>query len=127
DPRTGVNRGSVQFAAAAYILSSINDGPQWLARIDHYQSEKHRLSWRYTYDSRNVLPTLSAPNSVTFPGFVQDDSYSHHNLLFADSYTFGPSYTNEFRFSYGRPDARTAVTLPGSVPLARALPNIHIT
>ena len=37
---------------------------------------------------------------------------SHQNFLFADSYTFGPSYTNEFRFSYGRPDGRYADTGP---------------
>jgi Carboxypeptidase regulatory-like domain len=126
DPQTGINRGSVQFAAAAYVLPSTNDGPQWLARVDHYQSDKHRLSWRYTYDSRNTLPTVSAANSVTFPGFVQEDAYSHHNFLFADSYTFGAGYTNEFRFSYGRPDARYAATWPGSVPLALTLPAITI-
>ncbi len=52
--------------------------------------------------------------------------FSHHNFLFADSYTFGPSYTNEFRFSYGRPDGRFVVTWPGSVPLALTLPSIAI-
>ena len=125
DPQTGVDRGSVQFATAAYVLPAINDGPQWLARVDHYQSEAHRLSWRYTYDSRHTLPSTSA-NTVPFPGFAQEDTYSHHNFLFADSYTFGPSYTNEFRFSYGRPDSRIATTWPGSVPLALTLPNIGI-
>src|SRR5215510_721370 len=103
DPQTTTDRGSVQFATAAYVLPSINDGPQWLARIDHYQSEKHRLYWRYSYDSHLNLPG-NATNTVSFPGFVQETTYSHHNFLFADSYTFGPSYTNEIRFSYGRPD-----------------------
>jgi outer membrane receptor protein involved in Fe transport len=51
--------------------------------------------------------------------------FSHHNFLFADSYTFGPSYTNEFRFSYGRPDLRNGITWPGSIPLARTLPRIN--
>ncbi len=51
DPSTGVDRGTVQFATAAYVLPAVNDDPQWLARIDHYQSEAHRLSWRYSYDS----------------------------------------------------------------------------
>lgn len=125
DPQTGIDRGSVQFATAAYVLPSINDGPQWLARIDHYQSEKHRLSWRYSYDSQLNLPGNGA-NTVSFPGFVQESTYSHHNFLFADSYTFGPSYTNEFRFSYGRPDGRFSITWPGSVPLAFTLPSIGI-
>ena len=121
DPQTGLDRGSVQFASAAYVLPSINDGPQWLARIDHFQSERHRLSLRYSYDSQ-----LNLPSTVFFPGFVQENTSSHHNFLFADSYTFSPSYTNEFRFSYGRPDARISATWPGSSPLALTLPSIAI-
>jgi hypothetical protein len=124
DPQTGLDRGSVQFASAAYVLPSTSDGPQWLARVDHFRSEKHRLSWRYSYDSRIALP--SGTGSIPFPGFVQEDTYSHQNFLFADSYAFGLSYTNEFRFSYGRPDASAAITWPGSSPLAFTLPNITI-
>src|SRR5215472_16477167 len=56
DPQTGADRGLVQFATAAYVLPGINDGPQLLARVDHNQSAKHRLSWRYIYDSRQILP-----------------------------------------------------------------------
>ena len=126
DPQTGIDRGSVQFATAAYVLPATNDGPQWLARVDHYQSEAHRLSWRYSYDSQVTLPGITTPNGISFPGFVQESMFSHHNFLFADSYTFGPSYTNEFRFSYGRPDVSAGITWPGSVPLALTLPNIAI-
>lgn len=43
DPQTGIDRGFVQFATAAYILPAVNHGPQWLGRIDHYQSERHAL------------------------------------------------------------------------------------
>jgi hypothetical protein len=121
DPQTGVDRGSVQFGAAAYVLPSIIDGPQLLARIDHYQSEKHRLAFRYSYDSQ-----LSLPTAVSFPGFVQESTYSHHNFLFTDGYTFGPTYTNEFRFSYGRPDVNIFTTWPGSVPQAFTSPGIAI-
>jgi hypothetical protein len=122
DPQTGVDRGSVLFATAAYVLPAINDGPQWLVRMDHNPSEKHRLSWRYTYDSRHARP-----ETAPFPGFVQENSFSHHNFLFADSYTLSPSYTNEFRFSFGRPDANLFATWPGSSPLAGTLPQIQIT
>ena len=122
DPQTGADRGSVQFATAAYVLPSTDDGPQLLARIDHFQSQKHRLSWRYIYDS-----LLNFPRAVSFPGFVQETGYSHHNFLFSDSYTFSPTYTNEFRFSYGRPDESAFTTWPGSSPLASTLPNITIT
>lgn len=121
DPATSADRGSVQFATAAYTMPAIDHGPEWLARVDHYQSERHRLSWRYTYDSRQTLPT-----SAAFPGFVQEDWFSHHNFLFADTYTFDPRYTNEFRFSYERPDANLNVTWPGSVPAAQTLPQIQI-
>src|SRR5215470_4032679 len=126
DPQTGVDRGVVQFATAAYALPAINDGPQWLARVDHYQSETHRLSWRYSYDSLVAVPGITTPDGISFPGFVQENALSHHNFLFADSYSFGPSYTNEFRFSYGRPDVSAGVTWAGSVPAAHVLPNITI-
>src|SRR5207247_6562116 len=43
------------------------------------------------------------------------------------SYTFSPSFSNEFRFSYSRPDANFNATWPGSSPLARTLPQISIT
>src|SRR5262249_6065250 len=79
DPENGTDRGSVPFATAAYVLPSINDGPQCLARIDHYQSEKHRLYWRYSYDSKLNLPDPNAANTVSFPGFVQEITSSHHN------------------------------------------------
>jgi hypothetical protein len=121
DPRTGVNRGSVQFATAGYVLPALDDGPQWLARADRYQSERHRLSWRYVFDSRRVFP-----QAAPFPGFAQEDTFSHHNFLFADTYTFGPSYTNEFRFSFERPDVSLNTTWPGSVSQAFTLPQIAI-
>jgi hypothetical protein len=126
DPQTGVDRGSVQFGAAAYVLPSTVDGPQWLARIDHYQSDKHRLSFRYSYDSRLTLPATPPGGGVSFPGFVQESAYSHQNFLFTDSYTFGPTYTNEFRFSFGRPDASTLTTWPGSSPQSFTTPSIAI-
>jgi hypothetical protein len=127
DPQTGVDRGSVQFATGSYKLPAVNDGPQWLARVDHEGSEAHHLSWRYSYDSRHVLPSVNTPpGGVPFPGFIQEDTYSHHNFLFADSYTFGSTYSNEFRLSYSRPDVRVGMTWPGSVPLAGTLASILI-
>jgi hypothetical protein len=71
------------------------------------------------------LPSTAA-NTVPFPGFVQEDQYSHQNFVFSDRYTFGPSYTNEFRFSFGRPDSRNASTWSGSAPSALTLPAIAI-
>ena len=121
DPQTGVDRGSVLFAAAPLAMARSNEGPQWLVRFDHHQSEAHRLSGRYIYDSR-----VNSPQTVLFPGFIDDTSSRNRNFLFTDSYTFGPSYTNEFRFSYGRLDSDPFRTSPLSVPLANTLPRLVI-
>jgi hypothetical protein len=126
DPQTGIDRGAVQFATGSYVLPSTNDGPQWLVRLDHNQSEAHRLSWRYTRDSYTAFPG-PASGTVAFPGFIEQSTYRHQNFLFADSFTFSPSYTNEFRFSYTRPDSRSNVPWPGNVPLASTLPRINMT
>jgi hypothetical protein len=122
DPLTGVNRGVVQFATAPLALSASNSGPEWLARLDHNLSEAHRLTFRYIYDS-----STNAPVTVYFPGFVTDNSAQNQNFLFTDLYTFSPSWTNEFRFSYGKQDADNPERIsPRSVPEARTLPNIVI-
>jgi outer membrane receptor protein involved in Fe transport len=121
DPRTGIDRRAVQFATAPLTLSKAEEGPQWLVRFDHHQSEAHRISGRYIYDSRSISPRV-----VYFPGFFLDTATRNHNFLFTDSYTFGPSYTNEFRFSYGRLDNDRNVISPQSVPLAHTLPRIGI-
>lgn len=125
DPQTGTERGSVQFATGAYALPSVDDGPQLLVRIDHFQSEKRRLSWRYTYDSRHISPATGSL-TVPFPGFIQQDVFAHHGLLFSDSYALSSSYTNEFRFSFSRPDVTFAETSATSVPQAVILPAISI-
>jgi hypothetical protein len=122
DPVTHVDRGQVQFATASYTLPAFDDSPQWFGRIDHYSSTKHRFSIRYLYDSRQTVP-----ESVSFPGFVQQDSFSHQNVLFSDTYTIGSTYTNEFRSSYERPDVNLGTLWPGSSPLAQTLPQITIT
>ena len=121
DPQTGLDRGPVQFASAPLALPTTNEGPEWLVRFDHYRSEAHRLSARYIYDSR-----LNSPNSVQFPGFIKDNGDSNQNFQFTDSYTFGPTYTNEFRFSYARLDFDQARISSQSVPLAQTLPRIVI-
>ena len=127
DPQTGLDRGNVQFAAGSYTFPTKNDGPQWLGRIDHYQSEAHRLSLRFTYDSLLTLPAPVGGGIISFPGFIKEQAFHHDNVVFTDSYTFGPGYTNEFRFSYERPDALLGTPWPGSVPAAQTLPGITIT
>jgi hypothetical protein len=109
DPQTGIDRQNVQFATGSYTFPSKNDGPQWMGRIDRYQSEAHRLSLRFSYDSLLTLPCPcgSSGGVISFPGFIKQQAFTHNNVVFTDSYTFSPSYTNEFRFSYERPDAES--------------------
>jgi hypothetical protein len=121
DPQTGLDRGSVLFASAPLGLPTTNEGPEWLVRLDHYRSEAHRLSAHYIYDSR-----INSPKSVQFPGFILDNGERNQNFQFTDSYTFGPTYTNELRFSYARLDFDQAVISSRSVPLAQTLPRIAI-
>jgi hypothetical protein len=63
---------------------------------------------------------------VYFPDFYLDSGSRIQNFLFTDS-SFGPTYTNEFRFSYGRLNIDQARIPPGASPLARTLPQIIIT
>jgi hypothetical protein len=122
DPNTGVNRGVVQFATAPLAQHASKGEPEWLVRLDHNLSEAHRLAFRYIYDSRTISPT-----AIYFPGFVTDAAWRNQNFLFTDHYTFSPSWTNEFRFSYARPEWEWDRISPQSVPLAQTLPNIVIS
>jgi hypothetical protein len=128
DPETGVNRGSVQFASAPLAVPATSEGPQWLVRLDHYRSEAHRLSARYIYGSRLNSPgTVGSTASVTFPGFILEYGDRNQNFQFTHSYTFGPTYTHEFRFSYARLDFDQVRISSQSVPLAQTLPGVGIT
>jgi len=90
DPVTRLDRGSVEFASAALPMPATNDAPQWLIRFDHDISEVHKLSGRYIYDSRVNSPLETG---LTFPGFIADQAAQNQNVLFADTYTIGPSLT----------------------------------
>jgi hypothetical protein len=126
-PQTGVDRGPVLFATAPLALRQNNGGPEWLVRFDHYRSEAHRLSARYIYDSRLNSPGANGSSGVQFPGFILDSGDRNQNFQFNDSYTFGPTYTNEFRFSYSRLEFNQASVSSQSVALAQTLPRITIT
>jgi hypothetical protein len=122
DPRTGVDRGVAQFASASLATAESNSGPQGLLRLDHNLSEEHRLAFRYIYDSHT-----KSPINVFFPGFITDQAAQNQNFLFTDHYTFSPTWTNEFRFSYARQEADDPERIsPKSVALAGTLPRITI-
>jgi outer membrane receptor protein involved in Fe transport len=67
-------------------------------RIDHIASDKQTMSFRWLYDR-----TTQSPNGLNnLPGF--DSSFSGRTMsgLFTDTYVISPTWTNEFRFNYGR-------------------------
>ena len=98
-------------------------GRRWLVRLDHNRSEEHRLAFRYIYDSR----TNSRQRPYSFPALSPTRLQRNHNFLFTDHYTFSPTWTNEFRFSYARQDADEPQRIsPQSIPLAQTLPRIII-
>jgi hypothetical protein len=97
DPVTGVDRGIVNFGSVDVSLSQPSDAINWLARIDHNLSEAHRLSFRYLYDS-----SKDSPSNIAFPGYIQDFKGRSQNFLATDTYALSPTWSNEFRFSYGR-------------------------
>jgi hypothetical protein len=124
---SGVDRGQVEFASATVSLPARNRGPQWLVRFDHHQTEAHRISARHIYDSRLNTPYSPTGTGVRFPGFVTEQAARNQNFLLADSYTPSPTFTNEFRFSYGRirADDPTRVS-SSSTPEAWTLPSYNI-
>ena len=67
-------------------------------RIDHIASDKQTLMFRWLYDDRTQSP--STLNNL--PGF--DNTFKGRTMsgLFTDTYVISPSWTNEFRFNYGR-------------------------
>src|SRR5262249_31518000 len=112
----------VQFASAPLALPTSKAGPQFLLRLDHNRSEEHHLAFRYIHDTRT-----SAPTKLYFPGFITDQALLNHNFLFTDHYTFSPTWTNEFRFSYALQDADEPQRIsPQSIPQAQTQPRISI-
>ena len=67
-------------------------------RIDHRPSNKQYMSFRWLYDD-----SVETPNGLNnLPGF--DNAFFGKTLSgnFTDTYVINPTWTNEFRFNYGR-------------------------
>ena len=66
-------------------------------RIDHKVSNKQNMSFRWLYDK-----VLQAPSLNNLPGF--DNGFAGRTMSgsFTDTYVINSSWTNEFRFNYGR-------------------------
>jgi len=76
-------------------FSSLDNNHQ--IRIDHKVSNKQNMSFRWLYDK-----LLQAPSLNNLPGF--DNGFAGRTMTgsFTDTYVINSSWTNEFRFNYGR-------------------------
>ena len=93
-PRTGQ---SVEFSNGTRIASQSTLDANHLVRIDQIVSSKQTMSFRWLYDSNT-----SGPFFNNLPGFDRGFNGKTMTGLFTDTYVFGPRWTNEFRFNYGR-------------------------
>lgn len=68
-----------------------------IIRIDHKASNKQNMSFRWLYDNNSSVPGFN-----NLPGF--DNGFTGRTMTgsFADTYVIKPTWTNEFRFNYGR-------------------------
>lgn len=92
--RTGLSLTTGLFLREA-SASTLDNNHQ--IRIDHRASNKQNLSFRWLYDNTNTSPSLN-----NLPGF--DNGFTGRTMTgsFADTYVLKPTWTNEFRFNYGR-------------------------
>jgi len=67
-------------------------------RIDHRASDKQNMSFRWLYNSS--IDTPSGLNNL--PGFDNSNPSKTLTGSFSDTYTINQTWTNEFRFNYGR-------------------------
>lgn len=121
DPATGADRGLIEFGRRGIPFSSVFNGTQFLARIDHSIGTNHKLAFRYTFDD-----SIDTPNIVNGPGFVSDFSGRDQNFLLTHTMVISPTWTNEFRFSYGRIGFFFPLA-PDNKALANTLPQISIS
>ena len=87
----------VQTALATRQEAQSNLDNNHQIRIDHVASQKQTLSFRWLYDRNPVTPTLN-----NLPGFDRGFNGITLHGGFSDTYVLSPSWTNEFRFNYGR-------------------------
>ena len=93
-PVTSVPFGTVTFNG---VPQPLNDY-QWVTRVDWTPSSKDSLSFRYVFDDNTLVNQITS----AFEGFGIDVPGRSQNFLFTHTRNFSPTWTNEFRFAYGR-------------------------
>ena len=94
----GGGRPAIEFGTATTFSSQPVDTYDLLGRIDWAMSESSSLTGRYLFNDQvftNQFP-------VAFQGFEVDVTGRVQNFYLNHTKSFSPTFTNEFRFSYGR-------------------------
>lgn len=128
DQPLGPGRGVATFGTAAVGVPLTDQRWDWMFRLDHNFSQTHQASARYLYDSGFSSPDGTATSllkGVFFPGYIIDFGWRNQNFLITDTYTIHPTWTNEFRFSYGRIPYDLSISARSLQP-ATTLPKISI-
>jgi hypothetical protein len=97
----GGGRPSIQFATVSVAGTQPINDHQFLTRWDFTPDSNNTFTARYVYDNSifaNQFPTI-------FPGFEVDVPGKTHNAYLSWTRSFSPTWTNEFRFSFGRFEA----------------------
>ncbi len=120
--RTGqTNRGAIEFGRVGIPFSSVSNDLQFLVRADHTLNQDHRLSFRYSFDD-----SINTPNGVNGPGFEFIFDGRDQNFLGSYTWVISPSWTNEFRGSFGRIAFQFPLS-PNNNELAETLPAVSIS
>ncbi|HZF37484.1 MAG TPA: carboxypeptidase regulatory-like domain-containing protein [Blastocatellia bacterium] len=92
--RPDIPFGTVTFSG---VPQPLNDY-QWLTRVDWTPSSKDTFSFRYVFDDSTLVNQIPS----AFEGFGIDVPGRAQNFHFSHTRNFSPTWTNEFRFAYGR-------------------------
>jgi outer membrane receptor protein involved in Fe transport len=94
----GGGRPDIPFATVSVPGTQPINDHQFLTRWDFTPDVNNTFTARYVYDNSifaNQFPTI-------FPGFEVDVPGKSHNAYLSWTRSLSPTWTNEFRFSYGR-------------------------
>lgn len=94
----GGGRPSIEVGTVSVPGTQPVNDHQFLTRWDFTPDANNTFTLRYVYDNSifaNQFPTI-------FPGFEVDVPGRSHNAYLSWTRSFSPTWTNEFRFSYGR-------------------------
>jgi hypothetical protein len=97
----GGGRPAIEFGTASVSGSQPFNDHQFLTRFDYTPDTSNIFALRYIYDKsifNNQILSL-------IPGFEVDVPGLSHNAYLSWTHVFSPTWTNEFRFSFGRYEA----------------------